>query len=396
MELTQGYKKTEVGMLPEEWELSTLSDVVDFLDGKRRPVKDSDRAKMRGDFPYYGASGIVDYVNDFIFDDDLILLGEDGENILSRNCRLAFKVSGKIWVNNHAHVLKPKSETDIGYLTEYLESLDYEQYNSGTAQPKLNKKSCSNIPVVCPPLPEQRAIAAALSDVDALIVSLDQLTAKKRDIKQATMQELLTGKRRLPGFDGEWKVKRLSDLAQIISGGTPKTSNLAYWNGPVKWCTPTDITSCSGKYLNQTERSITSVGLSSCSARLLPVGSLLLCSRATIGEIRIAGAEISTNQGFKSLICKPDVHNDFLYYKLLTMKSQMIEKAIGSTFLEISTKSTADLSVSLPLYSEQFAIATILSDMDIEIETLEQKLEKTRLLKQGMMQELLTGKTRLL
>ena len=178
-----GYKQTEFGFIPEEWRIEPLGDVVEFLDGRRRPVKDSDRSKMQGIVPYYGASGIVDYVNQHIFDESLILLGEDGENILSRNCRLAFQVSGKIWVNNHAHVLRPKSNMDITYLTELLESLNYSQYNTGTAQPKLNKQVCSGIPIVCPPLPEQLAIAAALSDSAALLSSLDRLIAKKHDIK---------------------------------------------------------------------------------------------------------------------------------------------------------------------------------------------------------------------
>ena len=154
---------------------------------------------MRGTIPYYGASGIVDYVNDYLFDEDLILLGEDGENILSRNCRLAFRISGKAWVNNHAHVLKPNLDISIGFLTDYLESLNYERLNSGTAQPKLNKQSCFGIQVALPPTKaEQEAIAEALSDADALIEALQQLIAKKRHLKQGTMQELLGGKKRLP------------------------------------------------------------------------------------------------------------------------------------------------------------------------------------------------------
>lgn len=164
---------------------------------------------MKGVYPYYGASGIIDYVNDYLFDDDLILLGEDGENILSRSLPLAFDVSGKIWVNNHAHVLKPKDGFHIKYLTNLLESYDYELYNSGTAQPKLNKQTCYKIPICYPKYEEQRAIAQALSDTDALIASLDQLIAKKRLIKQGAMQQLLKspaeGGRRLPGFNGEWE-----------------------------------------------------------------------------------------------------------------------------------------------------------------------------------------------
>ena len=209
-----GYKQTEVGVIPEDWSLRQLGDVVTFLDGRRRPVKDADRAKMRGSIPYYGASGIVDYVNDYLFDEDLILLGEDGENILSRNCHLVFRISGKAWVNNHAHVLKPNPNVSIGFLTGYLESLNYERFNSGTAQPKLNKQTCVGIPVALPPTKaEQEAIAEALSDADALIESLEQLLVKKRRIKQGAMQELLTGKRRLPGFSGEWEVKRLGETA---------------------------------------------------------------------------------------------------------------------------------------------------------------------------------------
>ncbi|MEA5511491.1 restriction endonuclease subunit S [Crocosphaera sp. UHCC 0190] len=180
-----------------EWEVKKLGDVVDFLDGKRRPIKDSDRAKMRGNFPYYGASGIIDYVNNYIFDDHLILLGEDGENILSRNCRLVYQVSGKIWVNNHAHVLKPKSYIDITFLTEYLESLNYEQYNTGTAQPKLNKKACSIIIVLLPTIKEQKAIANILSDIDKEIEKIEKQRDKYKQIKQGMMQELLTGKTRL-------------------------------------------------------------------------------------------------------------------------------------------------------------------------------------------------------
>ena len=165
--------------------------------------------------------------------------------------------------------------------------------------------------------------------------------------------------------------------------------------GGIKWCTPTDITGNDGKYFSETSRTISALGLADCSARLLPYGALLLCSRATIGEVKIAVDEICTNQGFKSLICGKDVSNEFLYYLLLTMKPKIIEKAIGSTFLEISKKDTALLEVLLPQVKEQTAIATVLSDMDAEIAALEARRDKTRALKQGMMQELLTGRIRL-
>jgi len=181
----------------EGWEVRRLGEVCDFLDNQRRPIKSAEREFIKGEYPYYGASGIIDYVNDYIFDDELILLGEDGENILSRNLPLVFKVKGKIWVNNHAHVLKAKKGFDTDYLTEYLESLDYSLLNSGTAQPKLNKRVCSNIKLHIPTLQEQTRIATILSDMDAELVQLEEKLQKYERVKQGLMQQLLTGKIRL-------------------------------------------------------------------------------------------------------------------------------------------------------------------------------------------------------
>lgn len=203
--------------LPREWEMKELGEIAEFLDGKRKPIKDADRKKMQGVYPYYGASGVIDFVNEYIFDEELILLGEDGANIINRSTPLAFKVSGKIWVNNHAHVLKPKNGIEIGYLTEYLESIKYDKYNTGTAQPKLNKEVCSGIPVLCPPLPEQRAIAHILGLVDATISKHNQLIAQKEQQKKWLMQQLLTGKKRLKGFKGVWTKVGAGEIFKSIS-----------------------------------------------------------------------------------------------------------------------------------------------------------------------------------
>jgi restriction endonuclease S subunit len=135
------------------WREVTLAEAVDFLDGQRKPIKEADRAKRRGDYPYYGASGIIDKIDDFIFDEPLVLLGEDGANIVDRSSPLAFRVSGKIWVNNHAHVLRVKPPNSLVYVEYYLESLDYKPFVTGTAQPKLNKGVCEGIRI---PLPDEK------------------------------------------------------------------------------------------------------------------------------------------------------------------------------------------------------------------------------------------------
>ena len=250
------------------------------------------------------------------------------------------------------------------------------------------------------PLPptkaEQEAIAEALSDTDALIESLEQLITKKRHLKQGAMQELLTGKKRLSGFSGEWEVKRLDAVAEIRSGGTPSTSQSDFWDGDVLWCTPTDITSLNAfKYMSQTARTITLQGLKSSSAELIPAHSVVMTSRATIGECAINTVPMATNQGFKNFIPFQDTDVDFLYYLLQTKKQDFVGLCGGSTFLEIGKIQLAAFELVWPKKPEQSAIAIILSDMDAEITALETKLAKTRQLKQGMMHNLLTGRIRL-
>jgi type I restriction enzyme S subunit len=262
----------------------------------------------------------------------------------------------------------------------------------------LNNSTLRKLLIPLPPTrAEQEAIAGALSDADALIASLEQLVAKKRQIKHGAMQELLTGQTRLPGFTGEWQVKRLGELADIRSGGTPSTTQPQFWDGSIPWCTPTDITGLRGyKYLSVTARSITSAGLKASSAELIPSKSVVMTSRATIGECAINEVPVTTNQGFKNFIPFEGTDCEFLYYLLTTQKQGFISLCGGSTFLEIGKAQLRHYAVTLPATTgEQSAIAAVLTDMDAEIAALEDKLAKARQIKQGMMQELLTGRIRL-
>ena len=161
------------------------------------PIKSVDRANITGSYRYYGASGVIDYVNDYIFDGTYILLGEDGENVLSRNLPLAFIVRGKFWVNNHAHVLTAKPNMDINFLCEYLESIDYTNIASGSAQPKITQGSLNSILVPVPPVDEQRTICSVLKSIDKRIEFAAKKLGFMRLNKKALMQDLLTGKVRI-------------------------------------------------------------------------------------------------------------------------------------------------------------------------------------------------------
>lgn len=368
-----GYKRTEVGEIPEDWEVRPLGRLVTFLDGQRRPVKDSDRAKMQGPIPYYGASGIVDWVNDFLFDEELILLGEDGENILSRNCRLAFRISGKTWVNNHAHVLRPNSDVSIGFLCDYLESLDYASRNSGTAQPKLNRQACEAIPVALPPTTrEQSAVATALEDADALVKSLEHLLAKKRAIKQGAMQSLLTGATRLPGFTEPWEVQRLGDVLAVCHGKSQAA-----------------VASPDGPY-----PILASGGRIGWARSFLHGGpSVLIGRKGTIDSPQFMETPFwSVDTLFFTRIFEPHCAR-FLFYRFLLIEWRRYNEASGVPSLSARTIEAIELLIPPP--PEQAAIAEVLADLDADLDATTAKLHKARAIKQGMMQELLTGRIRL-
>lgn len=189
------FKKTEIGEIPEEWDVKKLECVFEILDSMRKPIKASDREKIEGNIPYYGASGVIDWINDYIFDEELILLGEDGENLNSRNSDLAFKISGKTWVNNHAHVFRVinKKECNIDFMVYYLEAKDYSIYIAGSAQPKITQAQCRKFLLPLPEKQEQDKIASILLESDKKIEEYENKKQKLEELKKGLMQELLTG-----------------------------------------------------------------------------------------------------------------------------------------------------------------------------------------------------------
>ena len=413
-EIPAGYRRTDAGVIPDDWDVVSLGDIFVFKNGINKAKR------------FFGnGTSIVNYMDVFEHS-GLTAENLSGQvNIDSREIK-NFKVrQGDVFFTRTSETVE-----DVGIASVMLDNPDdtvfsgfvlrarprderldnrYKQYcfalqairsqiissATYTTRALTNGNLLSVVLIAVPPEPEQQRIAEALLDVDRLIESLESLIAKKRAVKTAAMQRLLTGKTRLPGFSGTWERTALGKISDIKNGSTPSTGISTYWNGRIPWCTPTDITDTPGKYLFATERNITEEGLASCTASLLPVGALLLCSRATIGEIKISGSQVCTNQGFKSLVCKDEVSNEFIYYLLMTLKPKLIERAIGSTFLEIGKREVASLEVDLPPLDEQRAVAAILSGMDTEIATLEQRCEKARAIKRGMMQQLLTGKIRL-
>lgn len=233
-----------------------------------------------------------------------------------------------------------------------------------------------------------------MSDADALIKSLETLLAKKRQVKQGAMSELLSGKRRLPGFSDEWKDKKLGELSEMGSGGTPLSSNPDYYNGNIPWVSIADMTK-SGKFISTTENNLTVAGLNSSSAQMFPKGTVLYAMYASLGECSIAEIPLCTSQAILGIRVKPNLSNEFLFYFLSFLKPQVKTMGQQGTQSNLNKGMVQNFQLKLPTLPEQTAIAEILSDMDAEIRAVEEKLSKARAVKAGMMSELLTGRVRL-
>jgi type I restriction enzyme S subunit len=407
MELKPGYKQTEVGVIPEDWEVQPLLSAVRIASGQVSPKIE----------PY---KSMILVAPDHIESSTGRLLSRvtaadqgaiSGKYLFGPGDILYSKIRPYLCKATIAHFsglcsadmypLAPAKGVSSGYMlavilghrfTKYAESVSVR-----SGMPKINREELSGFSIPIPPDQEQIRIAETLGDVDQLLDLLEGLIAKKQGIKQAAMQELLTGKRRLPGFEGEWEVKRLGDVGEIKSGGTPSTSQRAFWDGGIPWCTPTDITALDGrKYLTTTARTISPSGLQASSAEIIPPQSLIMTTRATIGECAINTLPMTTNQGFKNIVPSPVFSTEFLYYLMSTQKQRLISLCGGSTFLEIGKKELSAYEIRLPLdRAEQDAISSTLSAIDDELQALETSLGKAENLKQGMMQQLLTGKIRL-
>ena len=214
----------------DDWEQRKLDDVVEFLDTMRKPLEGAKR--IPGPYPYYGASGIVDYIDGYLFDEELILLSEDGANITDRNYPVCFLASGKYWVNNHAHVLRTKQENENNFICNSLERKDYTQYNTGMAMPKLNKETCKKIPISCPGFEEQKKIGDYFRSLDHLITLHQRKCDETKKLKKYMLQKMFpqNGEKvpeiRFSGFTDDWEQRKLGD--NIVEYTEKTTENNQY------------------------------------------------------------------------------------------------------------------------------------------------------------------------
>jgi type I restriction enzyme S subunit len=397
-----GYKQTEVGVIPEEWEVKAFGEC---LISRPRYGINASAVPFSDRLPTY--IRITDITEDGRFSNEKPVSVDSSEssNYYLNDGDIVFARTGASVGKSYRYVpsdgplvfagfliqVRPDKQKLLpAYAAAYVTTGGYWNWvrlmSMRSGQPGINGNEYSQLPIPVPPLPEQRAIAAALSDVDALLAKLDQFIAKKRDLKQAAMQQLLTGQIRLPGFSGEWEVKRLGDVLRF-QVGFPFGSDFFNQEGEgVRLVKNRDLKSddqifyFSGKFDE---------------IFLVKDGDVLIGMDGDFLPCLWSKGAALLNQRVGRVVTSPRISALFAYF-MLTEPLKAIEYATSATTVKhLSHGDVEGIECALPAIEEQTAIATVLSDMDAELAALEARRDKTHSLKQGMMQELLTGRIRL-
>ena len=361
------------------WQMYTLGELTENFDAIRCPVKEADRRP--GSYPYYGASGVVDYVDGYLFDGEYLLIAEDGENLRTRITPIAFLANGKFWVNNHAHIVRGNSGADTRFLKYALSLLDISGYLTGSTMPKLTQGNLNRITFLTPPIPEQRAIAHVLGTLDDKIElnrrMNETLEAMARalfkswfvdfDPVRAKMEGRWRRGQSLPGLPADlydlfpdrlvdselgeipegWGVGIVSQLAERIqNGGTPKRSEPTYWETrDIPWLTSGEVRQ---SFVLDTQNYISRQGLEHSSAKMIPARSILVALYgATAGQVSMNIRPLTTNQAISAII--PGDGNR--YFCLVSLKLQVGElgnRAVGSAQQNLSKQAVESTNVVLP------------------------------------------------
>ena len=394
------FKETEVGKIPEDWEVKPLGDVLSVGNGrdyKHLPL---------GEVPVYGTGGYMTSVSDYLYDGETVCIGRKG-TIDEPQYH-----TGKIWTVDTLFYTYGFKKVCVKYLFYLFNRIDWKKYNEATGVPSLTSKNILNITAPFPNLSEQQRIATALSNIDVLISELGKLIEKKQIIKQGAMQKLLLGKNRLKGYAKssnykqsaignipiDWSACPIKNCTDVVTGATPSTTIPEYWkNGTIRWMSSGEL---NNKYIYDVQGRITNRGYDNSGTHMIPKYCVLI-GLAGQGKTRGTAAynlvELCTNQSIAAILPNNKLFDSlYLYYYMDSQYKQLRELSAGDGGRGgLNKKLLLNFVIPLPPIDEQTAIASVLSSMDKEISTLEVKRDKYVAIKAGMMQQLLTGKIRL-
>ncbi|MCL4420226.1 MAG: restriction endonuclease subunit S [Candidatus Thermoplasmatota archaeon] len=384
-----GYKMTEIGEIPEEWDLKRIRECAEVKYGKSNP-------KTEGMIPLIGSSGVFGAVSEPLICFPTIVIGRKG------TAGAVWDIRTPSWPSDTSFYLEYKTEISQKFLFEFMSLNKLTGENAKTTLPSVKREEIEEFLFPFPPLQEQQKIAEILSIADETIQKVNEEITLSEKLKKELMQTLLTKgightkfkMTEIGEMPEEWRNEKISKLGQIVTGGTPSTSEPAYWNGEIPWIASGDVHQ---RYIKMAHKFITQEGYLKSNCNLLPIGTVLIALNGqgkTRGLSAILGIEAVCNQSMAGIIPKKDILNPvYLLYHLLNRYAEIRNiSGIGRNGLNL--EHIANIVISCPPLIEQQKIAEILSTIDNKLELLRNKKGRLERLKKGLMGDLLTGKVR--
>lgn len=366
--------------MKSEWRLCRLSEITDFKNGKSRP-------KDNGVFPVYGGNGILDYTNEYNYENSIII-GRVGAY-----CGSVFLSKTPCWVSDNAIAAVPKKNSDLIYLYYLLKSLKLNVRHIGTSQPLLTQEILNNIECAIPPLATQRRIAAILSSLDDKIELNNKINANLQQQAQALFKSWFVDFEPWGGVMPEgWREGTIAELGSVVGGGTPAKAHEEYYTDlGIPWITPKDLSLDKSTFIGRGQLDISEVGFRNSSATLMPRGTVLFSSRAPIGYIAIAKNEVTTNQGFKSIVPNENVGTAYVYFLLKHILPTIESMASGSTFKEVSGSIIKSVPALIPDSDTLLRFEKICTPLFNQQEILESENRRLVELRDTLLPKLMSG-----
>ena len=361
--------------------MAKLGEVCEVLDSKRVPITAANR--VSGQYPYYGANGVQDYVADYIFDDELVLLAEDGGNFGSKEKPIAYRVSGKCWVNNHAHVLKPKAVIDVDYLCYSLMFYDVSGLVNGATRQKLTQSDMRKMEIPLRTMVEQKKIVCRLNKLTELISLRKQQLAKLDELVKARYVEMFGD---INVNNKKWMTYPLGELCTIVRGGSPRPIE-RYLGGTIPWIKIGDATTGENIYLNSTKEYIIQEGVK--KSRMIKAGSLIFANcGVSLGFARIITFDGCIHDGWLAMEdIDEKLDKIFLLYSLNQMTEYFRKTAPAGTQPNLNINIMKMHRQIVPPMEMQKAFISFVKCADRQKQIVQQSLEKLELMKKSLMQE---------
>ncbi|MCG8038633.1 MAG: restriction endonuclease subunit S [Candidatus Thiodiazotropha taylori] len=368
----------------DKWPVANLGQAVDFLDHRRKPVKASER--VEGDYCYYGANGIQGTINDYLFDEPLVLLAEDGGHFGNPERTIAYIAEGKYWVNNHAHVLKPKDGIDLNYLCRVLEKYDVTPFIKGATRAKLSKTDASRIPIPLPPLPIQKQIAALLEKADTLRSQSKQMEQELNQLAQSMFLEMFGDPVTNPK---EWDTFPVDRVTDCIVPGRDKPKS---FSGGTPWVTTNLLRDKEALSFSHSEMGLSDSEINEVKARVIPEQSVLMTCVGELGVTSINKEKIVINQQLHSYQCNSEILPEFLCFLLPYKKNHMFKVATKTTVPYMNKAACNSIPIYLPPIELQATFAERYNTIMSRIANVRKKQVIHNELFSSLMQSAFSGK----